>query len=86
MMRHCLTNIYDMRKFAEEVLGYPKERLEFFGWSQTFSSTSGPNGGIGGQAMTRFDVIAFLDITSGRAVMFCSNVYKKVDKFEKYWR
>ena len=65
-----------MRKFAETELGYPIERLEFHGWTQTFSSTAGPSGGIGGQAMTPFDVICFLDQISHRGVMFCSDEYK----------
>lgn len=76
MLTHCFTSIYDMRKFAEEKLEYPIERLTFFGWTQSFSSTAGPGGGIGGQAITPFDVVAFLNELNGDAVMFCSNVWK----------
>ena len=84
MNRHYFTSIYDMRKFSEEIINSP-DRLEFHGWTETFSSTSGPCGGIGGQAMTSFDVIAFVCPLSGKAILFCSNVWKKVNKFNNSW-
>lgn len=76
MLKHPFTSIYDMREFAKEKLGYPQD-IEFFGWTEIFGSTAGPTG-IGGQAMTPFDVIAFLDPIRHDAVMFCSNYWKIV--------
>jgi hypothetical protein len=47
-MKHNFTSLYDMRHFAEDKLDHPGDRLKFFGWTETFGSTSGPCGGYGG--------------------------------------
>lgn len=74
-MKHKLKTIADMRMYAEEQLE-PIDGLEFFGWTEVFASTSGPSGGIGGCMMTPFDVIAFIDNNTRKAILFCGNNYK----------
>jgi hypothetical protein len=54
---------------AAKILETRADFLEYYAWPQTFGSTSGPFGGIGGQAITTFTIEAFSD---GRdAVLFC---------------
>lgn len=66
---------------AAEILDCPPEMLLYYAWPQTFSSTTGPFGGIGGQAFSIFTIEAYSD---GRdAVLFCKGkLWKKVGKFD----
>lgn len=66
---------------AAEILDCPPEMLLYYAWPQTFSSTTGPFGGIGGQAFSIFTIEAYSD---GRdAILFCSGkIWKKVSKFD----
>jgi hypothetical protein len=54
--------------------------LSYFAWPQVFGSTTGPNGGIGGQAMSSFTIEAFVANENGPTVYACSNQYCFEDK------
>jgi hypothetical protein len=53
--------------------------LEYSCWVETFASTSGPFGGIGGQAMSRFTIEAWDFL--GDAVVFCRGRVLGVGRF-----
>lgn len=63
---------------AARLLGCSVDELEWWSWPQVFGSTSGPRGGIGGQAMTAFQVFGFSD--GGNAVKYCGGVWRKWDR------
>lgn len=54
--------------------------LEVYTWPETFGSTAGPHGGIGGQAISTFQVWGFYnsawDKQSWGGVLYCSGVWK----------
>ena len=61
------------------------DELEYWAWPQVFGSTTGPFGGIGGQAMTTFTIEAWAD--GSHAVLFCCGKPIKVtDKFQPEMR
>lgn len=49
----------ELIKQAGEYLECPEKYIEWYSWPETFGSTSGPHGGIGGQTMTSFQVFGF---------------------------
>lgn len=51
------------------------EELAMFAWPQVFGSTAGPHEGIGGAAMTTFQVVAF-EAPDGQAIKWCDGVWK----------
>lgn len=53
---------------------YPGDIL-WYSWPQSFASTSGPRGGIGGCAITSFQVFAF-DPPTGKRQKYCAGVWK----------
>lgn len=55
-----------------------ESQLAMFAWPQVFGSTSGPHGGIGGAAMTSFQVVAF-EAPDGQAIKWCDGVWKAWD-------
>ncbi len=67
---------------AEAVAGpmavHPDD-LEYWAWPQQFSSTAGPFGGVGGQAMTTFTIEAWHD-GRGAAALFCNGRLLKITK------
>lgn len=67
-------------KQAAARLGCDYYDLDYYAWPQTFGSTTGPFGGIGGQSMTTFTIEAW---TNGDdAVLFCGNrIWKVVHRF-----
>lgn len=66
----------DERNEAAKELDCPEHYLEYFAWPQSFASTSGPFGGIGGQAITTFTLEAWSD---GRnAAIFCNGKFLKI--------
>jgi len=54
--------------------------LEWFAWPEIFPSSSGPRYGVGGQAMTTFQIIAFAHPSQEKAIKFCAGVWKKWDR------
>jgi len=59
------------KKFATALSEFQliPDELVYCSWPETFGSTSGPFGGIGGQALTEFRMEAWT--ASGYAVIFC---------------
>ena len=56
--------------------------LDYYAWPQTFGSTAGPFGGVGGQAITTFTIEAW-EYNYRFAVIFCgTKIIKVTDKFE----
>lgn len=55
------------------------EDLQLYAWPQTFASTAGPRGGIGGQMMTTYTVYVFVDVYY-HAVATCCGVWKFIDR------
>jgi len=66
---------------ASTVLDTPTECLSYFAWPQTFSSTCGPFGGIGGQTLCTFTVEAFWN---GKDAVFFDRgkTWKRIDNFD----
>lgn len=56
--------------------------LEWYSWPESFGSTSGPRGGIGGCMITRFQVYAFEIYTEEEylTLKWCGGVWKKWDR------
>jgi len=57
--------------------------IEMCSWEQTFSNTAGPHGGIGGQALTKFPIFAFINEVTGNVFVHCSGFWKFIPK-EKF--
>lgn len=55
-----------------------------FAWPEVFGSTTGPNRGIGGQALTTFQVFAFeyedVDTQEVRGTAWCAGGWKPWDR------
>lgn len=69
------------RKPPEAVLNLLKEHggdtsfIDYYAFPNTFSSTSGPCGGIGGQAMSSFTIEAWACGDSGPTIYVCKGMY-----------
>ncbi len=81
------------KKPPKEVLAILKERnvqfmdISYYAWPQLFSSTAGPCGGIGGQAMSTFTIEAWVCENSGPTVFTCAGMYHYDDeRFEPFKR
>lgn len=83
----------DLCALAQEVfktMGIEAHRhsMSYWAWPQTFGSTAGPFGGMGGSAITTFTMEAITvgpirDIGGGPAVIFCNGrVVAKTMSFE----
>jgi hypothetical protein len=57
------------RKDASITLKIHQDELNYSSWTETFGSTSGPFGGIGGQAISVFTIEAWSDGVA--VVIFC---------------
>lgn len=56
--------------------------LSHYGFPKCFSSTAGPFGGIGGQAITTFQIDVFESAIDGRAAVFANGrFWKVIDRF-----
>lgn len=77
--------IEHFRTLASEKFGHHPEMFEYYAWPQTFGSTAGPFGGIGGQAMSTFTIEA---LVAGReAILFSSGkLIRYTTKFEPLMR
>lgn len=62
------------------------EGIEYHVWPETFASTAGPRGGIGGCAMTTFEVIGFVSTETMLGVMFCNGEWRDWDGVTRAWR
>lgn len=75
-------NINELYKEAAKILTEAKNRhvcpddLDFYAWPQTFSSTAGPHGGIGGSGLTKFTVFAFVEFGVGCCILWCDGIWE----------
>lgn len=69
---------YDVvvKRLPEEAKYLSPDDFEYYAYPETFGSTAGPFGGIGGQAMTTFTIEAW--VCGKVAVLFCGNKILKV--------
>ena len=75
---------YLTKKFHDGQFGIVRpEDLEYYSFPQSFGSTAGPFGGIGGQAITSFQIEVFTHQYGGYgAVIFCGGrFWKWIEKF-----
>ncbi len=56
------------------------DEIDFYAWPQNFSDTSGPHGGMAGQAMSVFTLEAWVANNTGPTVYQCAGFYKFEDK------
>lgn len=75
MMVRGPLDVSDMLAFAAEKLGLEEDHLQWFSWPEVFGSTSGPHGGISGQAMTTFQVFGFHD-GGVRGLLCCADRWR----------
>jgi hypothetical protein len=60
------------------------DRLSMWAWPQVFGNTSGPHGGIGGTAMTTFQVLAF-EADDGQSILWCDGLWKPWTSRNQQW-
>lgn len=79
------------RQIKDQVLQILKDRkaqycgIAYYAWPQTFGSTSGPCGGIGGCAMSTFTVEAWVCDDYGPTVYTCAGMYHfENERFEPF--
>lgn len=72
-----MLDITTLLKEASERLEENSSELQWWAWPEVFGSTSGPRGGIGGQTMTTFQVVAFE--SNGKRIKWCSGIWKPWD-------
>ena len=70
----CKYEPTELLKEAAEKLDTETQFISWYSWPETFGSTAGPRGGIGGQAMTTFQVHGF--IGQEKALMWCCGVWR----------
>lgn len=51
------------------------DSLSYYAWPETFGSTAGPRGGIGGQAITTFTIEVWASEYFGAALYLCAGMY-----------
>ena len=61
------------------------EDLMVWSWPEIFGNTSGPHGGVGGQAITTFQVVAFQTNNGPNMIKWCDGVWKKWDGYTQSW-
>lgn len=70
---------------ASQELGVASDDVDYYAWPQTFGSTSGPFGGIGGQTISCFTIEAYA--FAGDAVLFCNGKrLRRVNNFNPLMR
>lgn len=80
-MRHTdKLTLEEIRNQAAEKLESHVSRLSLYSWPIQFASTAGPRKGrIAGQAITTFQVYAFVDEMTDKKIMYCGEVWKEWD-------
>lgn len=61
--------------FLEQKAGFYD--VEYYAWPQVFSSTCGPYGGIGGDALTTFTIEAIHNIMFNTTLYLCGGCFQK---------
>lgn len=76
-----------VKQISEEAaskLGADVDELFMYAWPELFASTSGPRGGLGGAAMTWFQVLAF-KAENGQGLMWCGGMWKDWNSEVQSW-
>lgn len=69
------------RKYAADQFNIDPRYIEYFTYPKTFGSTAGPFGGIGGAAMTTFQIEAYSN-GAGQAFLYANGrFWKKSNSF-----
>lgn len=70
-----------VKRLPEDAQHLNEHYLDYYAYPEVFGSTTGPFGGIGGQAMTTFTIEAW--VCGKIAVLFCGDrILKVTDKWE----
>jgi hypothetical protein len=78
------THIKALLETVAEREGCSPSEIDWYSWPETFGTTGGP-GGIGGNMLTSFQVMAF-DPPSGRKQKYCAGKWKHWNgEFEEKW-
>lgn len=79
----------DLIAQAATKMGCHAEDIRWWSWPETFSSTAGPRAGVGGQAITWFQVYGFecagfpVDLD---AVLYCAGKWRRWERpLEMRW-
>lgn len=74
-----------MSKFANNSIDIDKLfNIDYYAFPETFGSTAGPGGGIGGQAFSSFTVEAY--VSDQGTVYVCNNIYRfSKEEFNFSW-
>lgn len=71
---------------AATKLGCQPHEVDWWSWPEVFGSTSGPRNGIGGQALTTFQVFGF-EGPDGKQILCCAGIWKLWRRFpEMSWK
>jgi hypothetical protein len=70
---------------AAEKLGCSAYIIRWQSWLHSFGTTSGPRGGIAGQAFTTFRVYGFENTETGLMVKYCAGIWKEWDGRSEGW-
>lgn len=76
--KEALGMIDDLIAFIADKAGCSVDEVTWYSWPQVFGSTSGPRGGISGQAVTTFQVYAFTAHGSKESVRtkYCGGIWR----------
>lgn len=77
--------IDNLVKEAAERLDTLPSKMNWWTWPEYFGSTSGPRGGIGGAAVTKFQVFLFEGADLSR-LLYCGGVWKNHTWREHTWK
>ena len=68
-------------------LGTEPHYVEWYSWPTVFGSTAGPGRGVGGQAITAFQVLAFREVGTLEGLKWCAGHWQKWNgAMEEPWR
>lgn len=71
-------NLCDLLTEAAQKMNCLADEIKWYSWPTVFPSTAGPRG-IGGSAMTEFQVFGFAHYESGQYLKCCAGVWRKWD-------
>lgn len=74
-------SVDELLLFIAEKAGCSTKEVTWYSWPQAFGSTSGPRGGISGQAVTTFQVYAFTAHGKNESVRakYCHGIWRHWD-------
>ena len=80
---------HNLDDLMSEAMGKLGARLDcevtWYSWPCAFPSTSGPRGGIGGQAITTFQVFGFEGGPEMKRIKYCGGIWRPWDGVPNGW-